>query len=201
MNLDCQFRTITLTKPSIQTCPLCQDQIIVKTILQDQEEITHHDQKVRNPLTIVLDNIRSVLNVGSIFRTSDAIGVKKIYLCGITPTPDHPKLAKSSLGAEWSIPWEYSPNAFLTISKLKLSGMKINCLEENPSSRSVLEMDFSSTKDNQVLVVGNELAGIDPEILQIADRTLFIPMFGYKRSLNVAVAFGIAAYQFVTKYR
>jgi tRNA G18 (ribose-2'-O)-methylase SpoU len=169
-------------------------------IKAENRTITPRQQKIKtdqtlSDLDVVLDNIRSVLNVGSIFRTADAVGVNHLYLCGITPTPDHPKLVKTSLGAEWSIPWKYSPNALNTIYELKRSGKTIYCLEESPTSKSVFELTADISTRSMALVIGNEIIGVDPGIMDACDQVVGIPMLGYKRSLNVAVAFGIAIYQ------
>jgi tRNA G18 (ribose-2'-O)-methylase SpoU len=124
------------------------------------------------------------------------VGVKIIYLCGVTPTPDHPKLSKASLGAEWSVAWQYSSNVVSTVNNLKDSGKRIYCLEETATSKSIFELNTDMNPQPNVLIVGNEITGIDPAILEMCDQVVDIPMLGYKRSLNVAVAFGIAIYQF-----
>ncbi len=158
-------------------------------------------------MVAILYNIRSLHNVGSIFRTADAAGVKKIYLCGLTPTPydefgkKRSQLAKVSLGAEDYIPWEKigsarSPIATLRlIDNLKKTGYKILAIEQ--SKNSVPYYKFASTRRNNqkmVLIVGNEVKGLSKTILNRADKILEIPMHGKKESLNVAVAFGIVVF-------
>jgi tRNA G18 (ribose-2'-O)-methylase SpoU len=142
----------------------------------------------------LLDNIRSVYNVGSVFRTADGAGLRHLHLCGITPPPDHPKTAKTALGAERSVPWTAYRNGLDTAVALQERGCQLWAVEDCPQAKSIFtETDF----DNEspiVLVVGNELAGIDPEILDRCNRILSIPMQGQKKSLNVASAFAIAAY-------
>lgn len=144
---------------------------------------------------VLLDNLRSVYNVGAIFRTSDGAGVRKVHLCGTTPTPDHVRLSKTALGTEQTIPWTYHTNSLIKAQKLGASGRLLWALERTNSSSSV----FAAGKpvaptESIVIVVGNEVAGVDPEILALCDEVLHIPMSGTKESLNVAVAFGIAIY-------
>ncbi len=145
----------------------------------------------------VLDNLRSAHNVGSIFRSADGLGLNHLHLGGITPTPDiHPAVAKTALGAEKNIPWTYSPNAVAQVEALKRSGAMIIVLEAVPQSISLYDLKTESLFEKQeiVLVVGNEPAGVDPEVIALADTCVFIPMLGEKKSLNVAIAFSIAAY-------
>ncbi len=150
----------------------------------------------RYSLIGALDNIRSIQNVGSIFRTSDGAGVSKLLLGGITPNPDRePSISKTSLGAEICVPWHYFANLPSALRDLKKEGCQILTLESTPEAKSLWDFDFMPTQTNQiVLVVGSEPAGADPAILRISDEVLFIPMAGEKASLNVSVAFGIAAY-------
>ncbi len=152
-------------------------------------------------LTVVIHNIRSVHNVGSIFRTADGVGVEKIYLCGITPAPFdrfrnvRQDFAKVALGAEKSVASESAKSAAAVIKKLKKEGYRILALEQAKGSVSY-NMAFDSAQANNqlALVVGDEVRGIPPSILKLADQVLEIPMRGKKESLNVSVAFGIAAY-------
>lgn len=151
----------------------------------------------------VLDNLRSALNVGSIFRTADAAGVKELRLLGITPTPLNPKVCKSSLGAETSVPWTHDWQTEDALMQLKQDGYEIWALEggENavnlfgePSISPATHSLPNEAKRKIALVAGSEVSGIDPLILAKADKTVFLPMLGTKESLNVAIAFGIAAY-------
>jgi tRNA G18 (ribose-2'-O)-methylase SpoU len=139
-------------------------------------------------LYLILYNVRSRFNVGAIFRTADAAGVKKIYLCGITPTPPHHKIAKVALGAEDFVKWEYKKQTVTLIKKLRKQGVKIIALEQSKKS-----VDFNKFKPKfpLVLIVGNEVSGLPDKILKPANQTIEIPMKGKKESLNVAVATGI----------
>ncbi len=141
----------------------------------------------------ILDNIRSRENVGSIFRTADAAGISKLWLCGITPCPPHPKISKSALGAENFLPWQYQKNCWRIIENLKKQGFFIIALEQNKKALNLFK--FKPRQKNIALVVGNEITGVSKSALKKADKILEIPMRGKKESLNVAVAFGIAAYQ------
>ena len=144
-------------------------------------------------IVVVLHNIRSRENVGSVFRTADAAGVDKLYLCGITPCPPHEKISKTALGAEKTVPWEYHRQTWRLIEQLKKDGFRVVALEKTKASNDIFK--FKSDKRPIALVVGNEVRGLSPEILKRADAVLSIPMRGQKESLNVAVAFGVAVYQ------
>ena len=132
-------------------------------------------------------------NLGSIFRTSDGAGVKHIHVGGITPAPDHPNVQKTALGAEKIVPWTQSWNAYETALELKSRDYTLYALENSQESKSLFEINhFPPTP--VVLIVGNEVNGIDPAILDISNMHINIPMLGMKNSLNVSVAFGIAVY-------
>ncbi len=146
------------------------------------------------PLYALLDNIRSVFNVGSIFRTADGAGINHLHLCGITPTPRHPKLEKTALGAEQTVPWSQHNNGVETALELKALGLKLWALEGGERAESLFSPSFSTWRCPAVVVVGNELTGVDPGIVELCDRVFCIPMRGMKRSLNVAIAFSIAVY-------
>jgi len=148
-------------------------------------------------MLVILDNIRSLANAGSIFRTADAAGVEKIYLCGITSEPIdrfgklRPQLAKVSLGAEKNVSWEYCKSAGRLIDELKKDGYKILAVEQNKKSTPYHKVILRQAQDKIVLVLGNEIKGLSRTILKKADKILEIPMKGEKESLNVGVAFGI----------
>jgi tRNA G18 (ribose-2'-O)-methylase SpoU len=145
-------------------------------------------------LAVLLDNIRSAWNVGSILRSADGFGFTHAYLCGITPTADNEVVTKTSLGAEDTVPWSYHKDAVRLVKGLKAEGWKVYALEDDPRSLPISQFTESRFPDPVVLIVGNELTGVDPELLDLSDRILYIPMLGEKRSFNVAIAFGIAAY-------
>lgn len=144
---------------------------------------------------LVLDNLRSAQNVGSIFRTANGAGVGHIYCCGTTPTPDHRGVKKASLGAENYTSWSYHPNCPLLVDELRVDGDYILALESTANSNSMFtSVPFSMQHKSFVLVLGNEISGIDPLVLQKANAIIHIPMAGVKTSINVAVAAGIALY-------
>ncbi len=151
---------------------------------------------------VVLDNIRSIYNVGSIFRTSDALGINKIFLCGCTPTPldrfgrEKKDLAKVALGAEKNIEWEYAEDTISLLKELKKKKVFIVAIEQDKKS-----IDYKKIKIKYPLaiVVGTEVTGIDKKTLKFVDLIAEIPMEGKKESLNVSVAFGVATYRILKK--
>lgn len=154
------------------------------------------------PMIVILDNIRSLHNVGSIFRTADAVGVKKLYLCGITPSPldrfgvVRAELAKVSLGAEKTVAWESASDTSKLITTLKKQGYKIVALEQTPTSLAYYALPHATYPLNKVaLILGAEVDGVSPTVLKKCDAMIEIPMSGAKESLNVAVAFGVAAFR------
>jgi tRNA G18 (ribose-2'-O)-methylase SpoU len=153
-----------------------------------------HKTEKRLVCGALLDNIRSTFNVGSIFRTADGVGLQRLYLCGFTATPNNPKIAKTALGAERTLKWSYHKNSLEVVRDLKAEGQQILALEAGYRSKSLFELNWVTENSPIILVVGNEVAGVDPGILELCDWKAHIPMRGNKNSLNVAVAFGIAIY-------
>lgn len=141
---------------------------------------------------MLLDNLRSAWNAGSILRSADGFGFTHAYMCGITPTPENEAVRKTSLGAEDSVTWSYHKDAVKLVEKLKNAGWRILALEDE--DRALAISGASTEGQRAVLIVGNEVTGVDPELLDLCDRVYGIPMQGRKRSFNVAIAFGIAAY-------
>ena len=144
------------------------------------------------PLCVVLNSIRSLHNVGTIFRTADGAGIEKIWLCGITGYPPQGGIAKTALGAENHVPWEYREDIIGLLKELKSTGYQIVLLEQMQGS---ISHDAFHAKSPVCLVVGNEIDGITEALQSLSDAAIEIEMDGIKNSLNVAVAFGIAAYQ------
>ncbi len=177
-------------------CPRC-GSILTKDSPRLKSQSFLSGQKSPKVLIAILDNVRSAHNVGSIFRSADGAGFAQIHLCGITPTPDeNPAIAKTALGAEKSLAWQYSPNAVQIIRVLKTQGVMILALETTPQALSLYELKSSAFPKDQAiaLIVGNEPAGVDPKLIALADACLYIPMLGQKTSLNVSIAFSLAAY-------
>lgn len=145
----------------------------------------------RMPSYALLDNIRSVWNVGSMFRTADAVGLAGLYLCGMTATPPRPDMEKTALGATLSVPWDFWSDSLAAARKIKEQGLPLIALEQAPGARQWDSFEFPFPS---CFVVGHEVKGVRPEILEIADHVVEIPMAGLKHSLNVAVSFGVLAF-------
>jgi tRNA G18 (ribose-2'-O)-methylase SpoU len=149
----------------------------------------------RLPIYVMLDNIRSLYNVGSMFRSSDGARIEKLLLCGYTPHPPRKEIEKTALGATSTVPWEYFKNPKDAIAWVKSRGIALCVLEHTDSS--VPYYSLTPAQFPLCLVVGNEITGISKDIVSEADLAVDIPMYGLKQSLNVAVAYGIALYEFV----
>ncbi len=151
------------------------------------------------PLSIILDDVRSLNNIGSVFRSADAFLVEKIYLCGITATPPHKDIHKTALGATESVAWEYVPNAVDIVSQLKLKGYTTMAVEQ--AEPAIQLNDFEpETNKKYALIFGNEVKGVSQEVVDAADGVLEIPQFGTKHSLNIAVSAGIVIWDFWAKW-
>lgn len=168
-------------------------------VAQRRQNLTTVVTATRLPVSVVLDNVRSLYNVGSIFRTSDGALIEKLHLCGFTPCPPRREIEKTALGATQSVPWEYHPDARDPLLKLKRSGARICVLEL--TTESVPYYEVKKEDFPLCLVIGNELTGISRGSIDLADLAIEIPMFGIKHSLNVAVAYGIALFELVKIYR
>lgn len=178
-----------------QTCPRCggATRLAVCRSLTTDTRIDWTTQ-APCPVYAVLDNVRSAYNVGSMLRIADGIGVERAFLCGITPTPHNSKIAKTALGAEAAVEWSYHADALRAAAGLLEAGVALWAIENVEGSLPLTEAALPTSVAGIGLVVGNEVTGIDPELLSQCERVLHIPMQGVKGSLNVAVAFGIAAY-------
>lgn len=195
LNPDCAIRfPLDLNAYSGQYCPRCGQKLQASTSQIEQWKPSC-EQISDKTIHMIVDNIRSAHNIGSIFRTSEAIGVKTIHLCGLTPTPEtNPAVAKAALGSEQRVNWEYAPNAVTLVRQLKEAGFQMLALECLPKAQSLFQYSSTEPKGKIGLILGSEPAGIDPALLNLADQTLYIPMCGEKSSLNVSVAFGVAVY-------
>ena len=150
------------------------------------------------PYVIVLDNIRSLNNIGSFFRTADAFRAEKIVLCGYTQSPPHREITRSALGAELSVNWEKEPNATDAVEKLKNAGYKVLAVEQVEESTLLQNFDLVSSS-KYAFVFGNEVEGVSDEVMALVDGSLEIPQFGTKHSLNVSVSAGIVIWDFIRK--
>lgn len=164
----------------------------------DRLSIQEFKQTKKSPLVLVLDNVRSLNNVGSAFRTADAFRIEKLFLCGITGTPPHRDIQKTALGATESIEWEYCMNTVQIIEKLKALGYQLCAVEQ--VENSVKLNSFSPEKGKKyALIFGNEVFGVEEEVLKSCDHVLEIPQLGTKHSLNIAVSLGIAVWDMMVK--
>ena len=152
----------------------------------------------KTPLIVVLDNIRSLNNIGSVFRTCDSFLIKKIYLCGITAKPPHKDMHKTALGSTESVDWEYSKSTMDVINKLKKDHIKIVSIEQ--AENAIMLHDFIPDKKAiYALVFGNEVKGVDQEIVNASDMVIEIPQFGTKHSLNISVSAGVVIWDIYSK--
>ena len=180
---------------SVERCPKCGNPArLVESPIVDLEVRASSAPSGAPVVEAFLDNIRSTFNVGAMMRTADGAGLRKIHLAGITPLPTHPRVAKTALGAEESIPWQHHPDGATAAAGMKANGFRLWALEGGSDAESLFSSNPKSDEAPILLVVGNEITGIDPAVLALCEKRLTIPMLGYKRSLNVAIAFGIAAY-------
>lgn len=195
--VECQFRfSVAVGDPAGARCPHCGE----PTALAVTPPVTETPFPQFAPrfthLELLLDNIRSLYNVGAIMRTADGAGVKHLHLGGITAPPTHPKLAKTALGAESALSWTQHRNGVHAAKQLKSEGYEIWVLEEGETAVNLFTTTLPTTPNQPILlVIGNEKVGVDPDIRTLANHTFALPMSGVKNSLNVAVAFGIAIYQ------
>ena len=152
----------------------------------------------KTPIVVVLDNIRSLNNIGSVFRTSDALLVEKIILCGISGTPPNKEIHRTALGAENSVPWQYFEKTTDAIVSLKESGFKVISLEQAVGSIDLMKYK-PDKKVKYALVFGNELRGVDQEVVNLSDECIEIPQFGTKHSFNISISAGIVLWDFFVK--
>jgi tRNA G18 (ribose-2'-O)-methylase SpoU len=152
------------------------------------------------PLVVVLDNIRSCHNIGSVFRTSDALLVQKIYLCGITSTPPDKEIRKTALGAENTVEWEYQASTLEVVTSLKEQGYAVAAIEQVENSVSLAEY-IPPMNCKLALVFGNEVKGVQQEVVDQCDFALEIPQFGTKHSFNISVSIGIVLWDLFSKIR
>lgn len=175
-------------------CPICLG--ITHAMLNKQissESALTDRKKKKDELTVLVDNVRSAWNVGSILRSADGFGFSHAFLCGITPTPEVDAVRKTALGADDFVPWSYHKDAVKLVKGLKKEGWVIWALEEEERAKPLKKIK-RRIEQRTVLIAGSEVTGVDPELLDLCDEVFYIPMRGEKRSFNVAVAFGIAGF-------
>ena len=178
-------------------CPICMGEtrlVLSRKLIYEPISAPLPSSIGEGKLAVLLDNIRSAWNVGSIFRSADGFGFAHAYLCGITPTPDIEAVTKTSLGAEDTVTWSYHKDAVKLVKGLKKEGWQIWALEESEKGKSIAQASTPKLNGRAVLIAGSEITGVDPELLDTAHEIFYIPMRGEKKSFNVAMAFSIAAY-------
>ncbi len=155
-------------------------------------------EQPKTPLVVVLDNVRSLHNVGSVFRTADAFLVEAVYLCGITSTPPHAEIHKTALGAENTVAWKYVDSTLVAVQDLKARGYMVYAIEQAAGSTLLPTLELDATMKYAV-VFGNEVKGVQQSVVDACDGCIEIPQFGTKHSLNVSVTGGIIIYEFAGK--
>jgi 23S rRNA (guanosine2251-2'-O)-methyltransferase len=171
-----------------------------KLTMEELNRLTVTDFKntQKFPLTLVLDNVRSLHNVGAAFRTADAFAIEKIWLCGITGRPPQREITKTALGSTESVTWEHAPTTAEAIKQLKAAGYVVVAVEQTDQSQALPTFMPDPTR-SYALVMGNEVFGVEDEVLALCDAAVEIPQFGTKHSLNVSVAAGVVLWDFLTK--
>lgn len=172
-----------------------------KLKLWELERVSEEEFKLQKkfPLLVILNDIRSLNNIGSFFRTADAFNVEKIYLCGITANPPHRDIQKTALGATETVEWEYRQSITELIKELKSKGVAVCSIEQ--AEKTTLLQDITVLKEEKfALIFGNEVNGVDQEAIDLSDYIIEIPQFGTKHSLNVSVCAGVVMWEFAKKY-
>ena len=157
-----------------------------------------YKEQVKTPIVVILDSVRSMNNVGSIFRTCDAFAIEKLYLCGITAQPPHKEISKTALGATDTVCWQYVGDVVELVRELKKSGYAVYVVEQTDASVMLDKFEVKGN-DKIAVILGNEVFGVDERLLPLADAALEIPQYGTKHSLNVSIAAGIVIWDIFCK--
>lgn len=164
----------------------------------DRKSPEEFKSAAKSPLIIILDDIRSLNNIGSVFRTADAFLIEKIFLCGITATPPHKDITKTALGATESVTWEYAKNVTEVIRDLQSQNVEIIAIEQAKNATSLLDLEIMPDK-KYALVFGNEVKGVSQEAVSMSDQVVEIPQYGTKHSLNISVSTGVVIWELFRK--
>lgn len=159
----------------------------------DRLDIAAFKKAEKTPVILVLDNVRSLNNIGSVFRTADAFRIQKLFLCGITATPPHKEIRKTALGATESVAWEYRKNTLELVEELKTTGIQTMAVEQAEGAVHLHKVTVNPHK-TLALIFGHEVKGVDQEVVTACDGVLEIPQFGTKHSLNIAVSVGVVVW-------
>lgn len=171
----------------------------LRTIEMQRLSIDEFHEAKKLPLTVVLDDVRSLYNVGSVFRSSDAFRVEAVYLCGITATPPHPEIHKTALGGEDSVAWRYFNTATEAVQSLHDEGVTVYSIEQVEGSTKLQNLQLETDK-RYAVVLGNEVKGVHQEVVDMSDGCLEIPQFGTKHSLNVSVTAGMVIWEVAKQF-
>ena len=164
----------------------------------DRKTVSEFKEATKTPIIIILDNIRSLNNIRSVFRTADAFLIEKIYLCGITARPPHKDIQKTALGATETVAWEYVEDTLELVTKLQQEGKKVYAIEQ--AENAVMLDKFEPLKDQTSAVIfGNEVKGVQQEVVTASDAVIEIPQLGSKHSLNISVSTGVVLWDLVSK--
>jgi len=164
----------------------------------NRKSVTEFKEATKTPLIVILDNIRSSNNVGSVFRSSDAFLIEKIYLCGITATPPNKDIQRTALGSTDSVVWEYTQDTLSLVKKLQEDGVYVTSIEQAENSISL--NDFTPPKDQKMaIIMGNEVKGVQQDIVSASDACIEIPQYGTKHSLNISVTCGVVLWDLLGK--
>ncbi|WP_295366789.1 RNA methyltransferase [Prevotella sp.] len=171
----------------------------LRTIEMQRLSVDEFHEAPKMPLIVVLDDVRSLHNVGSVFRSADAFRVEAVYLCGITATPPHPEIHKTALGGEDSVAWRYFPTATEAVESLHNDGFFVYSIEQVEGSTKLQNLQLDTDK-RYAVVLGNEVKGVHQEVVDMSDGCLEIPQFGTKHSLNVSVTAGMVIWEVAKKF-
>ena len=171
----------------------------LRTIEMQRLSVDEFHEAPKMPLIVVLDDVRSLHNVGSVFRSADAFRVEAVYLCGITATPPHPEIHKTALGGEDSVAWHYFPTATEAVESLHNDGFFVYSIEQVEGSTKLQNLQLDTDK-RYAVVLGNEVKGVHQEVVDMSDGCLEIPQFGTKHSLNVSVTAGMVIWEVAKKF-
>ena len=171
----------------------------LRTIEMKRLTVEEFHEAKKLPLIVVLDDVRSLYNVGSVFRSSDAFRVEAVYLCGITATPPHPEIHKTALGGEDSVAWRYFKTAAEAVDELHRDGIFVYSIEQVEGSTKLQDLKVDTAR-RYAVVFGNEVKGVHQEVVDLSDGCLEIPQFGTKHSLNVSVTAGIVTWEFAKQF-
>lgn len=166
----------------------------------DRKSVQEFRQAEKTPIIVILDNVRSLNNIGSVFRTADAFLIQKIFLCGITATPPHKDIQKTALGATETVDWEYAKSTLEVVENLKKEGVMVFSIEQ--AEGSIMLNDFEPSADEVCAVIfGNEVKGVQQKVVSASDGVIEIPQLGSKHSLNIAVSTGVVVWDLFSKVK